>query len=261
MRRWGLVFICTMLVLSIVALPAQKTSASPNDVIFYSPHQDDELLSMGVAILTHIKAGYDVRVVLLTNGEASNAREVINGNRYCSWHQRYHNPAAEGYQPLSKTEFGQARTREFRRAVQALGIPANRIHVHNYDDGTLTTGQMATLVRWQYENNYPNAKHKTMTYHDDHDDHRNAGRALLNMYRNGEISDVRFYIKRTQRDQIPGSYHQVTSDMYPYIQAAAQSYMTWNPKNGDFAIGYHSVPNSFDDLLVSPKSKWHKPNQ
>lgn len=45
------------------------TQPSPTwPAIFYTPHQDDEILGMGASISEHVRAGRAVYVVLLTNG-------------------------------------------------------------------------------------------------------------------------------------------------------------------------------------------------
>lgn len=237
-----------------------QVKAATNHVFFYAPHQDDELLSMGVAIRYYLELGYNVHVVLLTDGSATGARRVINGEVYCPWHKRYHNPAAEGYAPLTEADITEARNKEFIESVKALGVPESNIHIHNFKDGTLTRAQMKTLVRWTYEYRYPNAQHKTMSYHDSHPDHKNAGQALLEMYNSGELSNVRFYLKQEDQHRF-GSYHPYHSGMYPYLSAAANAYKKWDPANGRFAVGYHSVPAMFDDFLANPRSKWHKPGQ
>lgn len=42
--------------------------------VFVSPHQDDELLSMGAAIMEHVALGRDVRVLLIGRGNKSAVR-------------------------------------------------------------------------------------------------------------------------------------------------------------------------------------------
>ena len=43
-------------------------------VLYFSPHQDDELLNLGAAMCKDINAGYEVFCVLCTDGGASGAR-------------------------------------------------------------------------------------------------------------------------------------------------------------------------------------------
>ncbi len=228
--------------------------------VFYVPHPDDETLSMGVAIVNHLFAGNDVYVVLLTHGRASNAFNVLNGTANCAWHCKTHNPEAEGYSSFDRTEFGFARIREFVEAVKALGVPESNMEIHNLEDGQVTVDQVKAVIR-TWEIRFPGIKHKTMTYHDDHPDHANAGRALLELYNAGIVSDARFYIKRTQYDQTGGAFEYCDLSYHPYIHSAANAYMTWNPDQGRLAVGYHSVKAEFDALLGNPRSKFHKPGQ
>lgn len=54
-----------------VAVQPQPPSAEASVVIFYSPHPDDETLGMGQAIARYVRAGWQVYVALLTDGEDS----------------------------------------------------------------------------------------------------------------------------------------------------------------------------------------------
>src|ERR1035437_1374650 len=98
------------------APPARSLVApSPNYAYFFTPHQDDETLSMGAAIKEHVAAGRKVYVVLLTDGGASAVCSTYPTRAACV------------------TE----RDREFLAAVYSLGatpiIPSDRMA-----DGTLT---------------------------------------------------------------------------------------------------------------------------
>jgi len=228
--------------------------------IFYSPHADDETLSMGVGIRNHIVAGYDVYVILLSHGRASNAYNVLAGTQYCSWHAKYHNPSSEGYAPFDKRKFGLTRVNEFINACLALGVPYSNIAVYDLEDGQFTKDQVKAIIQ-EWVNRVPGAGHKTMTYKDNHPDHVACGQALLELYNAGIIGNARFYIKREQYDQINGFFETYDSSYYPYIQAAANVYKNWAPTQGKLAVGYHSVKSTFDALLSDPRSKLHRPNE
>ncbi|MBO1915187.1 PIG-L family deacetylase, partial [Microvirga sp. 3-52] len=79
--------------------------------IYYSPHADDEVLSMGSGILHNLALGKEVIVVLLSKGLASNAINIVNEKL-----------EKEGHSPITPEEFGQARVEEFRNSVTSLGV-------------------------------------------------------------------------------------------------------------------------------------------
>ena len=79
---------------------------SPKTDVFYSPHPDDEVLSMGAAIIHSIENNKEVVVVLLSHGRASKAINKVN-NKLLTEKQ----PA------ISEVEFGNARVTEFKNSV------------------------------------------------------------------------------------------------------------------------------------------------
>ena len=76
-------------------------------VIFYSPHPDDETLSMGIAMLYYIAAGVETHLVSITNGSAVGVSYTLNGINPttnavvpCTLgvdHPFIHDPVREGY--------------------------------------------------------------------------------------------------------------------------------------------------------------------
>jgi LmbE family N-acetylglucosaminyl deacetylase len=146
--------------------------------IFFTPHQDDEVLSMGAAIKEHVQAGREVIVVLCTDGAASAV-----GSRY---------PSVE--------EFVAERDREFTTAVHRMG--ATPVIAENRGrDSMLTVVEAEAIIR-PYALQYPTGSLKTMTYYDDHPDHAACGQALKNL----KFADSRYYIKREQWGSINGNY-------------------------------------------------------
>jgi LmbE family N-acetylglucosaminyl deacetylase len=89
--------------------------------IFYSPHQDDEVLSMSVDILNHVAAGREVIVVLYTTGKGSFVQDVLNGNGTSAYWGTLHNPYLEGYEELTDDDFSVDRNREFQSSLGQLG--------------------------------------------------------------------------------------------------------------------------------------------
>lgn len=144
--------------------------------IWFVPHQDDEVLSMGAAIKQHARAGRRCIVVLMTDGS---------------------NSGVKGRYP-SEEEFVAERDREFNRAVKQMGAEPV-IRADRAEDGFLTIA-WALGVMQEYASQYPDASLKTMTPHDNHSDHANLGRALQQL----DHPDKRYYVKRSQWDEISG---------------------------------------------------------
>lgn len=245
---------------------AYLSNPDPNIVIYFVPHADDETLTFSVPILNDLRAGKKVYLVLMSHGELSVARDVINGvydqqspygtegtRVYCKWHGRYHDPLEEGYSNLSLEEFGNVRVQDFYRSAQMLGIPTNRIKVMPLPNEQFTYTQVHSLFR-RYAQWYPNAELKTMSQADRHKDHAMAGKVLNDMYRRGEIKKrptffVSVYTDRFSGVHVPGYqlYLSDPSDTAKVLKAI-EVYKTWNPTEGYFGTGYHSVPSQFDSM-------------
>ncbi|SHE66526.1 GlcNAc-PI de-N-acetylase [Seinonella peptonophila] len=242
----------------------------PLPAVFFSPHQDDETLSMSVDILRHIAAGRDTHVVLLTDGGNTSARWAINGYNSDTntpvtsgyWGSR-HDPAVEGYSPLTWNDIYDARDKEFRSALGQLGVPPSNIHLMRTTNRTVAgfkTAMQSIISQFP-----ANTSYKTMSPIDTHDEHRVVAQALWELWNSGVVSDVRFWLSRldVQNGVTGGSYQTAatTSAELAKIEKATRAYKAWNPAAGSFAVGYHSVPTQFEALLADPKFRYFLPTQ
>ncbi|BCB05775.1 PIG-L deacetylase family protein [Bacillus sp. KH172YL63] len=213
--------------------------------IFYSPHQDDELLTMGHAITLYVHNGYEVHVVLLTDGSATNAIHSVNKEvvkHYLS--------------PMSTKEFSDARNLEFIRSLSALGVERKNMHFSRLKDGKTTVNQVEETVL-KYKTRFPEAIHMALSYHDDHNDHRNSGLALNNLFKNGLLKEPKFYIQNNERNIVKGVYETYSSILDQPIVNATIPYKEWNPLRRMYSIGIISVPYDFNLLERDPRSKYH----
>lgn len=206
-------------------------------VVFYIPHQDDETLTFGTAIMNHVMGGHNVHVVLLTDGSASGVRTDLG---------------------MTELEFTEARNREFEKALNIYGVKPENIDYRNIKDGTLTVAKTDAIIR-EYEAKYPLAKHKAFSWTDAHVDHKNSGQALKNLLTAGILTDARFYVRRG--DNPVGLT--LTTEAYnalhlPFYLAVSASYKLINDRLGFYGIGYKSVPTSFDSFEEQPLSRYHK---
>jgi hypothetical protein len=244
-------------------------------VIFYVPHPDDESLNMGITIAEHVAAGHPTHVVLMTHGRVTAALDAINGVTYSGYWKVYHNPATEGYEPLTKDTLAQARINEFHHACGQLGVPVENRHIEYLDDpatGETITYDEAIAVIEKYIELYPDADHYSLSYHDIHTDHAAVGQALLDLYNCGWIQYyVRFIISMATRNDyeargvpIPGGgWKDVPTDsvIRQKVINACRCYAAWAPSIGAYAVGYHSVYSQFDKFTADPFHYLHLPNQ
>jgi len=232
-----LVFIFSSFIASETTKAATGNPNANSNVFFYIPHQDDEALTFGVSIMSHVQAGHNVHVVLLTGGTASVIRTSLG---------------------MTKTEFSQARNREFALSLAIMGVKPENIIYHNYEDGSLSISELEKLIR-KYENYHPNAKHKVFSYTDWHSDHKNTGIALKNLQISGVVTDARYYVRRGEN---PVGYNLIKENLSPYYRpfliAVSAAYNIENNRLGLYGIGHKSVKDSFNEFENQPMSRYHK---
>lgn len=230
------IFILSLLLVFTFSINGTDSPDEGNQVIYYIPHQDDEVITFGVSIYSNIQRGSDVHVVLLTNGANSNIREILG---------------------ISKEEFSTARNKEFDKALAVLGVKSENIVKKGFTDGELTQSQVESVIR-DYADMYPHASHKTASYQDPYSDHANAGKALKKLSEQEIISDATYYFGpnytpvnvEINQDPYDPSY-------YPFIKAASRSYKVENEALGMYGIGWKSVPGLFESIEENPVSQYH----
>lgn len=120
---------------TLVPESGEEPSGPPAPVVVaVSPHQDDEILSMGAAILDAVSAGSTVIVLLVSRGERSSVR-----TRQLPRHL--------GFVP-SPHHFSALRDREFDCAVQVMGAtPVIPPYEERLADGAATPELVARMIR------------------------------------------------------------------------------------------------------------------
>lgn len=218
----------------------QAEASNPNadsNVVFYVPHQDDEALTMGVAIMNHIRGGHNVHVVLVTDGTGTIVRKKLG---------------------MDAQSFEKARNKEFAYSLSIMGVKPQNVHYEGITDGTVSVKQMESIIR-EWEESYPQAKHKGFSYTDPHPDHYNTGKAMQNLSKSGVISDARYFVK--QQDN-PKNVRLIKSrfqeEYRPTLKAVGAAYKLNNEALGFYGIGYRSVKTSFDSFERQPISRYHK---
>ncbi len=281
-KKLSLSFFSAILVICSIVLTALPSSsnavdASTNVVVYFVPHADDEVLSYGVPILNDMRAGKKVYLVLLSPGEDSQARVVVNGKTdeevpppiktvYCNWHKKYHNPVTENYQDthLTKIEFGQARIKEFLKVGKELGIPSTQLKTSIIPNDIFTYNSVKSIVL-SYDRLFPNASFKGFSSVDYHPDHAMVGKVLNDLYKSKQINKPTTilsiltdrHINTTYTVQVPGYkvYLTNSADKTKIVNSINRVYKAWDPTNGVYGLGYHSVPQQFDAIVNDTYSK------
>ena len=236
--------------------------------IFYAPHADDETLSMGPAIRNRVRAGHRVILVLLTDGAADETFQCLRGEMPCRVHGTTHDPAGENYrdQPFDKAAFIRARREEFLRAAALLGVPRDQVFFHDFPDGGLPMEEVRRIVQeFDGDPSLPGPRsHHTMTYQfDNHPDHLAAGKALHGLWSECVIPFPTWYVKRSMWSRI-GEGDAVSdipvrdeAEQQIVRQIYTEVYGNFQPEEGRYAIGGHSVPESFAGLREDFTIKAH----
>lgn len=241
-------------------------------VLFVFAHEDDETLAGSVAIAQMLAAGRTVHVLWLTHGEASGVMNVLNGTGTSPWWGKQHVPADEGYEPLVSKSFGNARVREGGNALRALssGYPGTlTFNVADLPDGGVSFATASARILAEADALFPGqpVELRGHTYRvelDAHPDHVATGQALKALCDSNptRFSSCRYflllrYASDPDLNLVTESYlYPSDTSMKAAVLSAARAYAAWDPP-ATFAIGMHSVPTDFNNLLSNPRTLTH----
>lgn len=241
------------------------SAATSRPAVFIVPHQDDEILSMGASIIAHLKAGRDVKVVMVTNGNTTGARATLCAQKGIC---------------LTPEQVGEARDLEFRDAMARIGVPAQNLY---FEHKPAVDNATANEVISKYIALFgTSASYITMSWLDTHPDHYNLGYALnarcVASGKGGsvppQLSDCRFYqsalyqpatpaAKLTNYDRVvtpAGAYYTAAGADAARLRNAAAAYSVYKPEVGRYGIGVLSVASQFEYLSTAPRSWYHLPS-
>lgn len=209
-------------------------SASAPVLVAISPHQDDEVLTMGSAILDAVAAGSTVAVLLISRGESS----IVRTRRL---------PESLGFVP-SPHHFSAMRDREFDGAVRAMGAtPIIAPYEDRLVDGAATSEAVAELIRAHVA---PGSAVLTVSPYDSHPDHRACGHAVQRLVAENYLSQVEYFVSPERLDLIPdGVVLERVGTGTPVARQHQDPYRVRDLANNWWGIGYRSVPESFDYQL------------
>ena len=221
-------------------------------IFYFSPHQDDELLNLGTAMCRDIDAGHEVFCVLCTDGGASGARRLIGNGGSCGWHEGCH------CFPMDVPAFSAARDLEFTASCLAMGLPPDHIIIpaDRAPDGKLTADHAAELMR-KAVSGFPaeNIEIKTLaevTWSQQNPDHTAVARAALRLREESACAAVEEYLETILFPPPEGTAVLATLTPTPAqrqrLLNAASNYCLWQPDQGRYAVGNHSVWDEFDEF-------------
>ena len=232
------------------------------NVYWFEPHADDACLFMAQAAAHHVLAGRPVHVVLMSNGSTSGVLGELNGTAPDpTWWAGQHNPAAEGYAPLTAAEFGLARTREWRQACRHLGVPDAQQHLgmglasSDLLPNGITQAYATEVMQFWLDHDLALGLDPpgfyTMWWGDPHADHAACGQALRTLRQTDpDFADSRWMVKPEQAAAAGAATYSVPGPLLTEVRLmqkrAAWAYGAWAPELGSFAVGMHSVRAYFE---------------
>lgn len=225
---------------------------------YFAPHQDDELTNLGVPVCRDLDDGNAVFCVLCTDGSVSGARRLIGNGEICHLHKGRH-PAG-----FSVPDFIAARDREYIASCRAMGIPEQNILLPDgrAADGSLTAAQAKTLILAAIGGLPPGeVSVNTLAPVEgcrQNPDHAAIGAAARELFSEGRFGTLRLFyepihladglLKNVPMETLrPGNEAQKKR-----LLDAAACYDRWDPENGWFAVGYHSVCDEFNAYTADP---------
>lgn len=203
-------------------------------IIVFAPHPDDETLGCGGTIAKRISEGYDVLIVVMTDGRYA----FLNGFGIDS------NPTPE--------ELKEIRKEEVKRATRILGVPEEDLVFLDFVDGTL-------------ENNEKKAEEKIAEIlsknrpvevyfpykRDGHPDHQATYRIVRNSIRKSGVSALTYQYSITHK--------------YARVGAIVDVFLNFLRLNmvrvdvSKFLLLKEAAAKEFESELTAVSSRQHKP--
>ena len=233
-----------------------------NTVLYFAPHQDDELLTMGIDIAASVKNGYDVHVIMCTDGASSNVRLRLGNREFCEQCHEQH------VFDLTKEDFTATRDQEFFGCCAALGVKKENIHFadERIVDGNVTLDAAKNIIKTFVDRIDADSTVCTIYPNDpkeQHRDHRTLGLAAVELKNEGAIKHLVLmeepYVAVVV-DHAPGEEPKVfyaPDDIAEQIEKAVSEYFLWDPANKRYAVGYHSVPDEMSQLKTEKGLYYH----
>ena len=227
-------------------------------ILYLAPHQDDELTNLGVDLCREVSEGKEVWCLLFTDGSSSFVREFLGNGEECPLHPGKH------IFRMDRREFARARDREWRESLAAMGLPAEHAVVLDGRavDGSLTKEQAKELLlRFLAEGGHSHVSLRTImpvTGCRQNPDHASLGKAAEEIFRKGLADGLELFFepiligKNCPEERDLTRVEPADGEQRGKLMKAAAAYGRWEPENGFFAVGHHSVKDEFDAFTADP---------
>ena len=210
-----------------------------NPIVFFAAHPDDETIGMAGAIRQSIDEGRPVFVELMTHGEASFVKGVLDNGGTDAWHPGRHEYA------LSTDDFGDARVREFLDAMNRLGVTG--VHLGGFTNLKLTPAQVATRIDYwlrlqpqglSLRGTAGKQDPESLDHRAPHPDHAAVWEALV-ASKHPDVSGFCIYQAVTGLCSFQSKVN--VSKWCAQKRDALEAYKLWDPPAGRYAIALHST--------------------
>lgn len=229
------------------------------------PHQDDELITLGVETIASIRERREENHVLIfTDGSASGVHRLLANGRECSLHGGTH------HYRMSRERFVAARDREFTDSCRQIGYSRANIHFpkERLRDGEMDTdgayGVLKGFLSTFRVKDGDRLVLRTISPYggpEQHSDHTSLGYAAVSAYKNGLVQGLELYqepycvfgLRETHKEAALG-VKMADRQTKEVFAKACSAYGKWRPLLGRFAVGVHSMPDFFEKSTESPAS-------
>ncbi|MEI6681642.1 MAG: PIG-L family deacetylase [Bacteroidota bacterium] len=154
------------------------TIRNQNSTYFFSPHPDDETLACGGTIIQRLSQGYNVKIIVMTDGSKSHSANF----------KMFSNP--------SPKELADIRKQETKNAVSILGVNPENIFFLEAEDGNLINVQesMISNVKALLANEIENISEIFLPHENDyHTDHIATNKIVLKAIKGLIISPTLYF--------------------------------------------------------------------
>lgn len=235
--------------------------------LYFVAHQDDELCNTGVLLAEEAESFFDdTYVILCTDGGGSGVIKVLADGQSCWLHEGKHTFS------LTRKEFSLARDREFLESCSFLGVKKENVIIHHNRglDGSLSEIQAECIIR-ETVNLFPDEKDfriravSPLFEGRQNPDHRAIGKCCERLFDEGLFSELILVtdscFEGNCRELFPDvaySDAKASGEALKKIKAAGDAYGRWEPENGRYAIGWHSVKGEFEAIEKNPEVTFYR---
>ncbi|WP_101772906.1 cell wall-binding repeat-containing protein [Peptostreptococcus faecalis] len=205
-------------------------------ILYLTPHQDDEILTMGLSLLRDIKDNpKHTYLMLLTDGSSSKAINKINRDL-----------VDKGLPCITHRDMTISRNKEMLDCLGRLNMLESNIIIKPYGNLYLSSKDVESEIH-NFHKKYKNIELKTLSANsydlsDGIDDHTSC---KIGASKYGSKYNINTYLLSDTGGNYLLTPDEEESDLLKY---AALAYEVYDIEENRYAVGYTSVKNSFDNF-------------